>query len=281
MQLRSALAILAALCLTGCASPSGIRFYNPATWFSGSEGRSVARTEAKVETASTALVKEAQKTAHETQLALVAAPASRPVDVARESNDATVAALDQIAGPLTVAEAASLRAQVAGLLSEIATERTIAEKERQARREIIADASTTIDELRAQLAEKQKALADGFARENAVANEARNTKFLIYGAIGLWFFVAFVLPILSRAFPAVAAIATAGQSIVAPFAVAAGSTAKRLAGDLVGGIHDLRAKLKTAPLTKAEADAVLREWITEADGTAAQVDAIRREKSLV
>lgn len=281
MTPRLLIAITTALLFTGCASTSGVKWYNPWTLFSGSEGRAVAKTEAKVEATSAKLLREAQGTAHETQIALAAAPESRPVEVARESNDATVAALDQVAGPLTVAEAAQLRQQVAGLLSEVAKERANAEQERQGRRETMASASTAIDELRAKLAAAQADLKVGFERENAVANQYRNVKFWVYGAIGLWLFVAFVLPILSRAFPAVSAIATAGQAIVAPFAVAAGSTAKRLAGDLVGGIHDLRSKLKAGPITKPEADAVLREWITEADGTAAQVDAIRREKALV
>lgn len=177
--------IALSLVLTGCASTSGARWYNPGTWFSGSEGRAVVRTEAKVEAASNEVLKAAQKTAHETQLALVAAPESRPVEVARESNDATVSALDQIAGPLTVAEVTALRAQVAGLLSEVATQRAEAERARQERRDTLAEASTAIDELRAKLAAQQQELKAGFERENAVANSYRNVKFALYGTAAL------------------------------------------------------------------------------------------------
>jgi small-conductance mechanosensitive channel len=53
-------------------------------------------------------------------------------------------------------------------------------------------------------------------------------------------------------------------------------------GDVVGGVEAVRAKLKEAgSITKAEADKLLREWVTEHDGTAAAVDAIRREKGLI
>jgi hypothetical protein len=67
-----------------------------------------------------------------------------------------------------------------------------------------------------------------------------------------------------------------------------------LAGDLVGGIGDVRSmfkdKLKNLGYNahpeyvraikelKDESDAKLKEWVTEHDGVAAQVDAIRREK---
>ncbi len=183
--MKTAALIALSLVLTGCASTSGARWYNPGTWFSGSEGRAVVRTEGKVEAASNEVLKAAQKTAHETQLALVAAPESRPVEVARESNDATVSALDQIAGPLTVAEVAGLRAQVAGLLSEVATQRAEAEQARQERRETLAEASTAIDELRAKLAAQQQQLKAGFERENAVANAYRNVKFALFGTAAL------------------------------------------------------------------------------------------------
>ena len=69
-----------------------------------------------------------------------------------------------------------------------------------------------------------------------------------------------------------------------------------LAGDLVGGIEDVRNVLKTSIRNakmahpeyvralndvKENSDKALKEWVTEADGTAAHVDAIRREKGLL
>lgn len=179
--------LLCAFALCGCASTgAGARtWWNPTTWFSGSEGRGTAKAEEKVHQAEGALLKEAQKTAHETQLALASAPASRPVEVARESNDATVGALDQLAGPLTIAESQKLRAAVAGLLSEVATTRAAAEAERKLRREELADASNTIASLRDDLAAAQAKLTEAFERENRLANQYRNARFALFGAAAL------------------------------------------------------------------------------------------------
>jgi hypothetical protein len=151
---------------------------------SGSEGRTVARLEAKTDRAEASLLKEAQRTAHETALALTAAPESRPVEIARESSAATVGALDQLAGPLTARDLERLRAQVAGLLSEIATTRAAAEAERQLRRTELADASAAIDGLRSQLKSAQADLAQAFQRENRIANAYRNTRLALMATAG-------------------------------------------------------------------------------------------------
>jgi regulator of replication initiation timing len=269
--------------LSGCASAAGTnaKWYNPFTLFAGSKATAALKVEAKIDHATTTALRSAQSSAHETKFALNDAPESRNVEVARESNDATVAALDNALGPLPSGDLEALKKQVAGLLSDNAKLRTEAEEERQARRSNLAEATKTIYELKEQrdaaIASERKQAAVNLS----VANQYRNLKFWIYGAIGLWVFIAFILPILGRAFPAVGAVASIGHAVVAPFAAAAASSTKRLAGDLVGGIHDLRERLKSAPLDKAQADAVLREWITEADGTAAKVDALRREKGLL
>lgn len=82
-----------------------------------------------------------------------------------------------------------------------------------------------------------------------------------------------------------------------------GTRAKALSVDLVGAVEEIRAKFKkpsaavvqavvdaktpaeaaTAIQTavRGEVDAVLRSYVTETDGTAAQVDAIRREQGLI
>lgn len=276
------LIVSAVVALSGCSTPrAGRTWYSPATWFSGTEAVVVARTETKLGAANAVLLGSAQRTAHETQIALAVAPTSRPVAIARESNDTTVASLDQLAGPLTVAQVALLRAQVSGLLSEVQAERARAEGERQSRRSETMEASTTISELKADLTAAQAKLKVGFERENAVANSYRNLKFWIYGAIAIWVFVAFILPVIGSAFPAVGAVASIGQGIFAPFAVAAARRTKRLAGDLVCGIHEMRQQMKTRAITKDEADTILKSWVTEADGTAAKVDMIRREKGLL
>lgn len=269
--------------LSGCASTPGSnkKWYNWFTWFAGSKATAALKVEAKMDEATKNALRSAQGSAHETKFALQDAPPSRNVEVAKESNDATVSALDNALGPLPSGDLEVLKKQVEGLLSENAKLRAEAEEERQDRRSNLAEATKTIYELKQQRDIAIEAERKQAAVNLSVANEYRNLKFWIYGAIGLWVFIAFILPILGRAFPAVGAVASIGQAVVAPFAVAAASTTKKLAGDLVGGIHDLRQHLKSGALTKPEADKLLSEWITEADGTAAQVDAIRREKGLV
>lgn len=271
------------LLMSGCTAAPGsnAKWYNPSTWFAGSKATAALRVETKLDEATKNALRSAQGSAHETQFALQDAPPSRNVEVAKESNDATVSALDNALGPLPSGDMEALKKQVAGLLSENVKLRAEAEEERSARRSTLAEATKTIYELKQQLETAIAAERKQAAVNLSVANEYRNLKFWIYGAIGLWVFIAFILPILGRAFPAVGAVASIGQAVVAPFAVAAASTTKKLAGDLVGGIHELRQHLKSGTLTKPEADKILVEWITEADGTAAQVDAIRREKGLV
>lgn len=57
---------------------------------------------------------------------------------------------------------------------------------------------------------------------------------------------------------------------------------KGVLGDVVGGVEDVRKALKeTGSITKERANEILREWITETDGTAAAVDEVRREKGLL
>jgi len=182
------LAALVCLGLSGCSTAgAGRTWYSPGTWFSGSEARKVATVEAKVATAETRLLKEAQRTAHETQLALASAPASQPVAVATESSNVTVTALDQLAGPLTVEEVASLTKQVARLLSESAEMRKQGESDRMVRRAELADASTTIHDLNERLVAANVNLKTGFERENAVANSYRNLLF------GFWALVVFAV----------------------------------------------------------------------------------------
>jgi hypothetical protein len=173
-------AALAIAILGGCATRPGATWWNPTTWFSGSEGRAVARLEARTDRAEAALLKEAQRTAHETSLALVTAPESRAVDVARDSASATVVALDQLAGPLTAGDVERLRAQVAGLLSEVATTRAAAEAERRLRRDELAEASAAIDRLRLDLRSAQADLQTAFTRENVLANQFRNARLALY-----------------------------------------------------------------------------------------------------
>jgi len=78
----------------------------------------VDQTGKKEAEAERAAIKLAQKSTHETQIALAAAPPSRPVVVASGSAATASALLDQAVGPLPTAELSNLRETVTGLLSE-------------------------------------------------------------------------------------------------------------------------------------------------------------------
>lgn len=166
-------ALICTLTFVGCTSTGGARWYAPATWFSGREKKAVERTEEKVNTAREALLRAAQKTAHETQAAITFALPSRPVEVATEAAQQTTAALDQALGSLPTDELAALRARVAGLVSENEALRTEAEQARARERDTLGTLSQQLATTRADFAQAQRDLAAGFARENSLANEAR------------------------------------------------------------------------------------------------------------
>lgn len=151
----------AALLFTGCAALS----FNRAS-----------KAEGERDGAKSAVLREAQVSAHETVEALQAAPASRPVDVAARSAGETADLLDQANGPLMAPETAALRSRVAGLLSENATIRAAAERELRARSEDIAEKSRQLAEAETKLAAAVADREAAFAREHALANEYRKAK---------------------------------------------------------------------------------------------------------
>ena len=178
--------ILPVMILSGCvASGSNVRWWNPMTWGSGREARKVENLTEQRNAASVKVTKEAQRAVHETRFALDVAPASRAVEVAKESNSVAVSALDQVAGPLTYAETGALKSQVDLLLSENAELRAQGESERALRRTELATATSTIADLNAKLDAANASLKSGFERENALANELRNMRLIKWGLIGL------------------------------------------------------------------------------------------------
>jgi len=197
---KTAAAIILAGLVGGCASGGSAKWFAPATWFSGKPAADVDRA-AKQETAAReAVIKSAQKASHETSLALSLAPASRPVAVAADSNASAVALLDQAAGPLDAATLARIRAVITGLLSDNAQLRETAERQREKERrttEEVSGALTKAEEKSEQAATKLRA---AFERENALANELRSQRALIWIAGGVavlcaagWIYVKFFL----------------------------------------------------------------------------------------
>ncbi len=176
--------LILVFCLTGCTTAPGVKWYAPATWFSHAPADKVDLAEAKVEAASTAVIKAAQKSAHETQVALLTVPDSRSTTVATQSNDTTVALLDQVAGPLSASDLAKIKDLIAGLTSENAELRAKAERERA---QGIASVNEVSRKLQAAVASADYAnakLRDAFERENALANELRAQRALIWIAGG-------------------------------------------------------------------------------------------------
>ena len=168
------------LLVTGCGTTGGVRWYSPGSWFSHAPAANVDKAHAQESDARDRVIKAAQKSSHETSHALAAAPTSRPVAVARSTNDATVSLLDQAAGPLSASEAATLRATVAGLLSDNAEIRANAEKVRAGQVATEAALSETLARAEAKSADAETRLRAAFDRENALANELRSQRALLW-----------------------------------------------------------------------------------------------------
>lgn len=174
------LVIAALLLLSGCATGVGTKWYAPATWFSHRPADTVDKAIAKQDAAADKAVKAAQKATHETAYALAQAPASRPVAIAVQSNDTAMRLLDQVAGPLTTQEAAALQSLVNRLMSENEEIRLRAEKERAKSEKDVAKISEDLGKTQAALARAQGNLRDAFERENALANELRAQRALLW-----------------------------------------------------------------------------------------------------
>ena len=181
-----ALALCAALALlSGCATGGSVRLWSPATWFSGRPATQVDSAAAVQDKAREAAIKAAQRATHETATALAAAPESRPVEIATESNASALGLLDQAAGPMTAAELSAVRRQVAGLLSDNAALRAEAEKARANLRTADEKLSERLAAADAGLTAAQAKLREAYDRENALANQLRNQRALawIVGAV--------------------------------------------------------------------------------------------------
>lgn len=165
--------------LVGCSTPgagSGVTWYNPTTWFSGSAGRESAKIGAQRDTAKDKAIEEAKLSAHETDEALKGVPESRSTDVARDSNDTTVQLLDQATGVPSSKQLNEIKEKVRLLTSELATERAEGEKLRKADQDRVDKLSGRLAELETAKAKADKDLAAAFERENTLANQLRNER---------------------------------------------------------------------------------------------------------
>jgi len=177
--------VIALFLLTGCTTGNGVKWYAPATWFSHAPAGQVDSASAKLDRAEDAVVKAAQKSAHETQVALLTVPESRATDVATRANDNTVSLLDQVAGPLSAADIARIREMVAGLTSENAELRAKAERDWAKSQADINEVSRKLADAQARLGAAQDKLRVAFERENELANQLRAQRALFWIAAGV------------------------------------------------------------------------------------------------
>lgn len=188
--MNRATAFIAVLVLSGCANGNGARWYAPASWFSHAPADAVDATAKKEDAARNAVIKAAQKSSHETSFALAAAPASRPVAVATDLNASTVALLDQAAGPLDAETVARLRSLVAGLVSDNAALRESAQAQQAKEQRTISDVSAALAKAETKSDAAEAKLRAAFDKENALANELRSQRALLWIAGGVAFLLA-------------------------------------------------------------------------------------------
>jgi hypothetical protein len=158
------LLITLALACSGCSTTGGS---GPFGWWAARGERAVTKAEGKVSATEGDLLRRAQERVQEAVIALLTAPASRPVEVASEAAGQASALLAEVNGPLTVAQLASVRAQVEALLSDNEALRAEGERLRAAQRAADESASAQLTALRGELAASE-ARARSIAAHNAV-----------------------------------------------------------------------------------------------------------------
>jgi hypothetical protein len=177
------------LALAGCQTArTNVKWYNPGTWFSGSEGRAVNRAEQQVDTRKAEALGAAQVAAHKAQSAIAKLPSGVEQAVAADFAGEVVVLLDQVIGPPKFGDLTMWQQQVDRLCSSDAAVRAKAELERAEQKEQTAKLSRKLQEAEASLSAKTGDLAEAFKRENALANELRNQrwwKWFILISVGL------------------------------------------------------------------------------------------------
>jgi len=177
--LGAALIVAIALCFTGCSSTGG---FNPLrSWF-GRKAAAEQKAEVKAGVLEDKTVDAAQVEVVKTGIALEAAPPSRPVEVAKRTNDNAEALLNQ-RKPLNAATLAEVKTTVAGLLSVETAKREAAEKAQLATEKQNQTLSQELEQTRADLKELAKARAVEAANNLELANQLRWANIVKYAGI--------------------------------------------------------------------------------------------------
>lgn len=189
---------------------------------------------------------------------------------------------DSVLGPIRVDRQRVLERMVSDLLSE---KKELVEKGDRERTRIIKEAGEAQETLQQNLTEQKELTKKVEARAEKLSAELdsyRKIKWALISLAGLYVGFVYVLPVLSAAFPALAPVSRIAGALISPLHARRASRTESLAGDLVSAVEEIRANLKTnGTINRQAADTILREWVTEADGTAAAVDELRRERKLV
>ena len=197
MKLR-VLLFLSLFLLAGCVS-GGKKWWSPGTWFSSSEAHSADKAVATLAVKQAAAIKAAHVEVAKTSEALVHAPESREVELARQFNDTADALLTQGSGAIPLKEIQELKKLVADLRSENAQVRAAAEARQAASDKSIAAISGDLASAERKLGEAQSDLRTAFDRENALADQLRNERMVRWTLAGLslvlaagWLYVRYV-----------------------------------------------------------------------------------------
>lgn len=185
MRLPVIIALAFSLLLWGCASGTGVRWWSPATWTSGSEARATDRAIETRDVRREAVLAAGHIEVAKTVEALTDAPESREVTLAQRFSGNAAALFDQALGPLPVDEVQALKQLVAELRSENAAIRATAEERQHKSESAQATLSSALGAAQKKLAAAQGDLRQAFERENALANTLRNERMIKWGLAGL------------------------------------------------------------------------------------------------
>lgn len=259
------------------------------------EGQAVAKaqakidaTEVKVDQENAAQVKAGQQFAAATTSALAAAGPEAKADPAVQLASKTAAKADQAlalgAGPLTPAQVDWVTKLVADAISpevarraqaEAALQDKTADLQKSVQRE--ADLTTRIGVLEQ---DKREADAVLIAHDADASAFRARVRFWCFILVGGYVLVAFVLPVLAKAFPVVAPLAKIAHGIVGGLWSKWLAEKEALARDASGALHSvLQVAEKTNSIAAMKAEAA--QWITPADGTDTRYQAALKEANVV
>jgi hypothetical protein len=201
--------VLSLLLLCACTSGSGTKWYAPLTWFSGAPAQAVDTAKRQEATAEHAALEATQAAVYRFNFALEQYKAGNllALAVAMDAGAQAQQLLDQVLGAPKVGEVAKWRDLVARLISDNADVRAAAQRENAKQSAAVEKLSAALDRAQEKTAAIETKLRVAYDRENALANELRAQRALLWSAGGVavlcaagWVYVRFFLGGLPSAF---------------------------------------------------------------------------------